>query len=362
MAPGAYDWSRDANAIWMVKAAQERGVTQVVAFANSSPARMTVSGRTSGEANGGSNLRPEMVDDFARYLVDIARHLREDEGIPVTWISPTNEPQWDWSDENGQEGCHYTTDEIVAVTRALLDTLEEEGLDVGISVPESGEWKSSTVYLDALMEDPALAGALDHFAVHSYWSNRGEKERFARYVKTHYPDLEIWMSEWTEMKNGRDLSMDSALVLADTVYEDLTAGGVTSWQYWIAVSRYFFRDGLIYVSPPTQEMEVPRRLWALGNFSRFVRPSYVRIDATDLEDAALRVVAFRSPDESEIVVVVVNHAIEPRTVGLSVQGAQVREVQVFETSEAHELALVHEGKVPREITFAAQSVTTLVLD
>jgi len=109
--PGVYDWTRDRNAIWVAQAAHAAGVERFVAFANSPPARMTRSGLVSGAATderGGwadlrvwmgdlpstltglelsprhtrSNLRPDMVDAFARYLVDIVRHLREVEGIP----------------------------------------------------------------------------------------------------------------------------------------------------------------------------------------------------------------------------------------------------------------------------------------
>ena len=89
---GVYDWNRDANAVWVLKAAQEIGVERFAAFANSPPARMTVAGRTNGEVERLSNLAPEMYAEFADYLVDVVRHLQEDEGIPIEWLSPINEP------------------------------------------------------------------------------------------------------------------------------------------------------------------------------------------------------------------------------------------------------------------------------
>jgi O-glycosyl hydrolase len=85
--PGVYDWSRDANAVWVLKAAQRAGVEHFVAFANSPPARMTVSGRTNGEENGLSNLAPEMYAEFANYLVDVVRHL-QDGGDPDRMAQP----------------------------------------------------------------------------------------------------------------------------------------------------------------------------------------------------------------------------------------------------------------------------------
>lgn len=65
--PRQYDWTRDANARWMLRAARDRGVGQFVAFVNSPPARMTHSGLTTGGHSGESNLRPDAYNDFARY-------------------------------------------------------------------------------------------------------------------------------------------------------------------------------------------------------------------------------------------------------------------------------------------------------
>ncbi len=359
VAPGVYDWSRDANARWLLHAAHARGVQQIVAFVNSPPARMTVSGLTTGEKDGGSNLRPEMVGAFVRYLLDVVRYLQEQEGLPITHISPVNEPQWNWSYKNGQEGCHYSPAEAATVTRALLDAIDTEGLMLQVSAPESGEWKHSTVYADALLSDPHSASRLPHFAVHSYWSERADKERLVRYLDQHYPGTALWMSEWTEMREGRDTGMDSALVLANTVQEDLIVGGVTSWQYWIAVSKYHFRDGLIYVEEYDHKVVVAKRLWALGNFSRFVRPGYTRIAAATPE-RALHVSAFRAPAGDEVVVVAVNNGAAALEVRLAL-AEHFSQAQAYETSAGRDLEQVYAGKTPHTFTLTGQSVTTLIL-
>jgi O-glycosyl hydrolase len=361
VAAGQYDWSRDANAVWVVKAAQQRGVEHVVAFVNSPPARMTVSGLTTGEKDGKSNLRPDMYADFVRYLVDVVRHLRQEEGLSVTYLSPINEPQWPWSYKNGQEGCHYNPQEVVAVTRLLVDELAAADLPVLVSAPELAQWKQSEPYVDALLGDSALAEKLPHLAVHSYWSDREDKQRLVRYLDRHYPGTTLWMSEWTEMKEGRDIGMESALVLANAVQDDLVLGGVTSWQYWIAVSKYYFRDGLIYVDEASHRLIPTQRLWALGNFSRFVRPGAVRVEAlcAGQGQQALNISAFRSADGQTLVLIVVNNAHEPQSVRLELpQGWQIAEA--YETSAERSLQLMEAGS-SNEWLFAPQSVTTVVL-
>ena len=241
VAPGEYAWTRDANALWVLRAARDAGVTDVIAFANSAPGRMTISGRAAGNPGGGSNLLPDMHDNFAQYLIDITRHLIEVENIPVRWISPINEPQWDWQPSKGQEGTHYTGAEIISVLHALQTAIDESGLEVEISAIDAGEWSTASVYAQRILEDPVLAAHLDHFAVHSYWSSPDDKAGFVRFMSRHYPDIPLWMSEWTEMQQGRDYGMDSALFMANVIHDDQTIGGVTSWQYWIAVSKYNFR-------------------------------------------------------------------------------------------------------------------------
>jgi O-glycosyl hydrolase len=362
VSPGQYDWTRDTNAMWFLRAAKARGVENYVAFVNSPPARMTVSGLTTGEKDGKSNLTSEMYADFAQYLVDVVRQLREEEGIPVGWISPINEPQWNWSYKNGQEGCHYGPNEVLELTRVLLKTLQESNLDVQLSMFESGEWKSSDTYIDVLAKDPEVWAALPHLSIHSYWSTRADKERFMKYIEKNHPGKTLWMSEWTEMQSGRDTGMESALVMAATLHDDLTITNVSSWQYWIAVSKYQYRDGLIYVSTLDHTITPTKRLWVMGNYSRFIRPGFVRLDVRGGSEALL-VSAYRSADSKRLVVVATNLTALPIKVRLgALQGSLPGTANLYETSADSDLTLLATGSAQEPWTLAPLSVTTIILE
>ena len=362
VAPGVYDWTLDANAMWVLRAARAAGVNQFVAFANSPPARMTVSGRTNGDPDTLSNLAPEMYREFAQYLVDVVRHLQDVEGIPVRWLSPINEPQWDWKLANVQEGSHYEPDEVAALTRVLIDVVAKNELDVKISVFEAGEWWNSSVgYYEPLLSDPVIRANIDHLAIHSYWSTPQDKARLVQYLDENYPDLEIEMTEWVEMEQGYDRSMDSGLVLANTIHDDLTIGRVISWQYWIAVSRYNFHDGLIYVLRHTHKVTETKRLWTMGNYSRYVRPGYQRLEV-DNPVAELKATAFRSPDEGTLVMVVINNGEQALTMALAGLPAEYGQLRAYQTSADLNLELIFEGALQGQFEFAPQSVTTLVYE
>jgi hypothetical protein len=62
----------------------------------------------------------------------------------------------------------------------------------------------------------------------------------------------------------------------------LTLVGVTAWQWWTAVSGVNYKDGLIFTDwkkPGDAESIITSRLlWAIGNYSRFVRPGMRRVE------------------------------------------------------------------------------------
>ena len=84
-----------------------------------------------------SNLSPENYQAFASYVMDVAE---------VKFLSPINEPQWEWT--GGQEGAHYEPEQTTEVYLAFLDELENRGALEGVKLsgPESGEWKGHCVY------------------------------------------------------------------------------------------------------------------------------------------------------------------------------------------------------------------------
>ncbi len=163
------------------------------------------------------------------------------------------------------------------------------------------------------------------------------------------------------MQQGRDYGMDSALLLANIVHDDLTIGGVTSWQYWIAVSKYNFRDGLIYTREYGEQIEETKRLWALGNYSRFVRPGALRVEVATDNDL-VRASAYLDPASGALTLVVINNSASPQPVVFTPVDPDRGTLSVYETSETHNLALVYSGAALDAHTLAPTSVTTFVFE
>lgn len=366
-APFTYNWNKDANAVWFMRKAVELGVEEIIMFSNSPLERLTMNGTAQVTKGSKENILPENYEDFARYVMDVAEHFVE-EGIPVKYISPINEPQWEWTE--GQEGCHYEPAKIPKLYRAFLTELNSrpalEG--VALSGPESGEWKGdATLYTSALLNDSVLGSYFDTIDNHSYWSDTASKVAFKRWIDANYPEVKLRMSEWCEMVNGSDVTMDSAFELARVLQEDITVLDVVSWQNWVGVAPGGYRDGLIYVNEGKKTLNPLKRLWGYGNYSKFIRPGYQRVEVADSTLKEFKPVAFTGTNDEgkkELVLVVINESDANKKLLLDIQGAvEYTDISVYETSESSNLDRITNEKygVGDAVEVGKQSITTIIL-
>ncbi len=360
---GIYDWTKDENAIWFVNKAVELGVEELVFFSNSPIERLTKSGHGYAAESDKSNLPAENYEAFADYVLDVVEHFIN-EGYPIKFVSPINEPQWDWT--GGQEGCHYEPEEVVAFLNVFLDKMEARNIEgLELSAPELGEWgNTSYAYYNAILSDERLMSRITSWDIHSYWSDTSAKSSFKQWLeKKELSNLTLRTSEWCEMTNGRNSNMDSAINLAKEIYYDMTLLDVSSWQYWIAVSCYDYRDGLIYVNKYTHKVMLTKRLWAMGNFSKFVGADYQRVDCKSSK-IELKSVGYLGTDDEgreNLVVVIINENDAIYTINTSDFG-EWKIGDIYTTSE--EYSLEKTGSISAEsetIEIGPSSVVTLTL-
>jgi O-glycosyl hydrolase len=98
-------------------------------------------------------------------------------------------------------------------------------------------------------------------------------------------------------------------------------------------------------------------LWALGQYSRFLRPGFTRVGA-EPTDETVKTAAFVSPDGSRLSCVFINPTGEPIHAMVETPGYQARESLFYVTDETRDLAKV--DLLPGEVVLPARSVSTLV--
>ena len=381
-ADGRYDWSKQAGQRWFLQAAKRRGVERFLAFCNSAPVYFTDNGlaNNAGRSPAGPyNLKPDKGEAFADFLATVLSELGAREGLRFAEISPFNEPEWSWN-ASKQEGSPARLRDIAGVVRLLDRKLTERRVDATIVVTESGNIdylvKSKTDHpecenqIEALF-DPASPNALTglshvprRVAAHSYWTTAPNRtlrdKRVALRAKLAERGLEYWQTELCVMANdkeiggggGRDLTMRTALYVARIIHYDLCVAQASAWQWWLGLSFSDYKDGLIYVRKNRDgsdgEVSDSRLLWALGNYSRFVRPGSVRVDVAgrqaDADDPeGLMVSAFLHETGRALTVVLVNASDENRDVVLDVKGAAIQMSRSYLTSDAPSAKLLPRG-------------------
>lgn len=391
-APGNYDWTRQAGQRWFLRAAQAHGVRQFAMTVYSPPLRLTRNGlsNSGSDTNSTTNLNPGADGAFAKYLADILRHFRDDpdpaERIDFNYVLPANEPQWDWQDR--QEGCRYSNTDLKRLYLALKARLDATGLRTKILGLESGaipdmnslnqqataRWHADYGdYLRFICDDSKLAACFPHILTyHSYWSDEipGQlvpNRRTLGREMAHYPGWRLWQSEYCLMEPKRDLGMDAALRVARVIHCDLVFAHASAWQWWLAVANGDYKDGLIYTDyhrPGDPQTIYPSKVfWALGNYSRFIRPGMVRVDVVGPESlSGLLASAYLNPATSRTVLVLVNNTDTPQKVELNFrQKAATPEVLTpYVTSAEKSLAAGKSFPTTEGYVVPALSVVTLV--
>ena len=128
---GTYDWDKQAGYTWMLQQAKKFGVEELIAFTNSPPVQFTQNGKGfKFKKDSLSNLKEDKYQAFAGFLAEVIKQF-DKKGLHFDYISPVNEPQWDWTGTMGtakQEGSPWTNQEIYRITKALNNSLNNQKL------------------------------------------------------------------------------------------------------------------------------------------------------------------------------------------------------------------------------------------
>ncbi|MBR5561612.1 MAG: xylanase [Clostridia bacterium] len=358
---GNYDFSKDKNAVNMMKKAAEYGAEEIILFVNSPIERLTKNGKghLNKHAYFRTNLSSKNYAAFAKYCVDVTEHF-VDAGLPIKYLSPVNEPLWIWN--GGQEGCHYSPIQAAKVMRCVAKELRKRDKlnSVMLSGVENGDirWFNKS-YTRELLRYPEVRECIDSVDVHSYFlhsplpftNNRPAfLLRYRKWMDRKHPDFPVKMSEWCHMQGGKNTGMDSALETAKVIFEDISILNVTSWQHWIACSHYDYCDGLLYLDREKKSFELTKRYFVTGNFSKYIPFGAMRFDVTT-DDCDVMSLGFKKYNKT--VLIIINPTEKEKNIRLT------RNCMTAVTDKNNNLTET-EIKAGETAVITPQSVTTVV--
>jgi glucosylceramidase len=303
-----------------IKAALARAPLKIYASPWSPPAWM----KTNGSMLQGGKLKPEYRAAWARYFVRFVEEYGK-EGVPIWGLTVQNEPMatQTW------ESCLFTAEEERDFVRDHLGpSLEKAGLSrLKLMVWDHNRGilyqRAKTVY-----DDPKAAryvwGAGFHWYVGDHFDN-------VRLVHDAWPDKHLLFTE------GTPASYDPAMVedwkwaeaYARSLIHDFNnwAAGWTDWNVLLDERGGPNHVGNFCLAPVhgdtrTGRLTLAASYYAIGHFSKFVRPGARRVAATTNDDELLAT-AFLNPD-GRVAVVVMNASDTDKDLALWTSGRAAR--------------------------------------
>ncbi|RYE51593.1 MAG: beta-glycosidase [Sphingobacteriales bacterium] len=403
---GTYDWNKQAGYRFFLQKAKDYGVENLIAFSNSPPVQFTKNGlgfKT--EKDYRSNLREDSYTAYATFLSNVINHF-DKQGLHFRYVSPVNEPQWDWSRKYmkaDQEGSPWRNEEIFNIVKVLNSTLEQQKVSTKILVSEAGALNylyggtgGSSKQIQSFY-DPGSKLFMGEFsrvpkiiAGHSYFTEADDhvlvdtRKKLADTAKAY--GLNYWQSEYSMLADGfRDgqkgprSAMDCALFLSKVIHNDLTVGNATAWQFWNAYepgpaninTRYY----LIALHPEKDfkngEFSITKNLWALGHYSRFIRPGMTRVLSESIGKKSAKsvknlMVSSYLDANNNLVLVAINYGTAALNLTLDVKNAKrkYKSLTRYLTTDATDTNMKPESfkSVKELVSLPARSISTIIFN
>ncbi|MBE3008441.1 cellulose binding domain-containing protein [Microbispora sp. NEAU-D428] len=326
------DWSRD---LATAKRAVELGAT-VFASPWNPPAGM-VETFTRGSQTNARRLKYSSYAAYAQHLNDFTTYMRNN-GVNLYAISVQNEPDY------AQDWTWWTSAEIVRFLRENAGSIGTR-----IIAPESFQYVKSMS--DPILNDSTALANVDIIGAHLYGTP---------YSNFPYPlfqqkgaGKELWMTE-VYYPNSTD-SADTwpqALDVGEHMHRAMVDAEFQTYVWWYIRRSY---------GPMREDGQISKRGAIMAQFARFVRPGYVRIDATANPAPNVYVSAYRSGNT--VVIVAINKGTSAVSQQFTVANAGSAGVSSWLTDASRNVApqaatSMSNGSLT--VTLPARSMTTFV--
>ena len=229
---------------------------------------------------------------------------------------------------------------MVAFVKVLGPKLAALNPPVNLLAAEPDAWSnlwSGDSYGTAIINDAAASKAVNIIATHDYGHDTDS-------VTTRpAPPAGVTQHIWeTEMLAGRDRGGRRHRSRHPGGYvgvrRPLPTGRASAWHYWWLINANTDGEGLLPQGGSTTNP--PKRLYTVGNYSKFIRPGYVRVNTSGATPAGgVLVSAFENPANGTVVVVAINPGVAAATLPVFVDGGKaLTQVTPYVTSATQNLA------------------------
>lgn len=317
------------------------------------PSNMRESFGTYSDGKTKYRLKYSEYANYANHLNSYVTYMKN-QGVNLYAISTQNEPDYahEWTEWSPQESVNFIKGHRSKINCKLMS-------------PESFQYLKN-VY-DPILNDPAALANVDIFGTHLYGTP---------YSNFPYPlfvqkgaGKELWMTEvYTDSKYDANIWSDTyindsrhAIKVAEHIHYAMVDGNFQTYVFW-PLRRYYalIHDGNSdnQGNTPASAGTATKRGYCMAQFSKFVRPGYVRVDATKQPITNVFVSAYKKGDD--VVIVAVNKTTSSKSLTLSIPGTKVTTWTPYTTSASKNVAkgTSINGGASFQVTLEPASVTT----
>jgi len=304
----------------------------------------------------GGHLNKSCYDSWASTLAAFPA-IAKQAGVTVFGISVQNE-----SDNTTQyESCIYSGQEMVDFIKVLGPKLKALNPPAKLLGPESTRWEHlwgpDYNYGNLILADPEAAAQVDILATHMY-------ETATAVAPPAGVTKPIWETEMSGVMGfqeaGPSSDIKNGVAVASWIYDAIAVGHASSWHAWWITSLNDDNEGLLLKGGGST-----KRLYTLGNYSKFIRPGYRRVVVSGPVPSGVKLTAYVSATDGTVVVVAINSGTSAVSLPLFLAGSARCPMSLtpWVTSASDDLAMkaaVSASDGHLSPMLAAASVTTFV--
>ena len=248
-------------------------------------------------AGGHFNSDSASMQGFADHLVKYVQDAKKKAGIDLYAVSCQNEPD---SVVQTVVGCSWTGEQFRVFLKDYWGpACEKAGIPAKRMIGESV--KNDLAVTAPSLNDTVAAKYADIIGTHLY--NGGPSP----YPLAESLHKRYWVTEMSDL-HGVDTSITNAVMWASKIHDCLVRCNMNAYHYWWLVNN---NDGDDEGLCNSNGKPTPR-MYALGNFSKFIRPGFVRVAATDSPAAGVKASAFYGRSLNRLVIVAINGGAETK--------------------------------------------------
>lgn len=347
---GNWNWTTDNATVWLTNEGKNRGVSKVWATPWSPPAWM----KSNNNVNNGGYLNTANFQDYADYLSRYVREYKSRFGIDNYAISIQNEPDLATDYESSQWYGSMIRD---FVKNNLTPTFQSDGVTAKVIPTEPSGWTENFAY-DTLMDTSAVNGV--HIVGAHHYSGT-----LSPMLTAQSKGKDVWLTEVGILGDNVN-NITDGLRWGQEVHDTLVTAEANAFHYWWLYTDWNNGGALINGDAEHTTFTANKRLWTIGNFSRFVRPGYNRIGlSSNNPESNVYTSAYKDSVTGKLVIVAINKNNSLTSVTFNLNGTSLSSTAVtpYRTSSSENLTQLTNLTASGgsfTATLAASSVTTFV--